>query len=71
MSPIPSQQQQQAPVVSPLRLARLSRGLSLWQVAAATGLDEPLLSRIERGVGKSATPVRVSKLRTFYGLSDR
>jgi transcriptional regulator with XRE-family HTH domain len=34
---------------SPLRQARVGRGLTLQQLAAATGLDVGGLSRIERG----------------------
>lgn len=36
-------------MISPLKRARLARGLTLEQVASAVGIDTGNLSRIERG----------------------
>jgi transcriptional regulator with XRE-family HTH domain len=51
-----------------LRAARRSRGMSLAQVAAATGISRSLLSLIETG-RSDVTVGRLSRLATLYGLS--
>jgi transcriptional regulator with XRE-family HTH domain len=53
--------------VSPLRQARLSRGLTLAEVAEGAKLDSGHLSRIERG--ESTTADVAERLAKFFGHS--
>jgi transcriptional regulator with XRE-family HTH domain len=64
--PVPSSQ---APARLGLRAARLARGLSLEQVAAAARVDPGHLSRIERGIN-SPTAAVLARLAVVYGLDE-
>lgn len=55
--------------MTPLRKARLARGLTLNDVAKATGIDIGNLSRIETQK-QAATPEVAEKLVAFYGAGS-
>lgn len=53
--------------VSALKAARKARGLSVYAVATATGLDASSISRIERGE-QTPTPASAKKLAEALGV---
>jgi len=53
------------PIQSPLKLARLRRGLKSRAVAEAVNMDNGQYSRIERGAG--LTPANAEAIAKFFG----
>ncbi|MDP2832958.1 MAG: helix-turn-helix transcriptional regulator [Pseudomonadota bacterium] len=54
--------------MSPLRKARLERGLSIYDLADAVGMSAASISRLERNV-QSTSPTTAAKLAALLGLT--
>ncbi len=54
--------------MTPLRLARIEKGLTLVEVAAAVDINPSQLSRIERGY--RTRPETAERLSQFLGISE-
>ena len=52
-----------------LRRLRLKKGVSLRKVEAETGVSNPYLSQLERGVATSPAPTKLRALADHYGTS--
>ena len=52
-----------------LRRLRLKKGVSLRKVQTETGVSNPYLSQLERGVAKSPSPTKLQALANYYGSS--
>ncbi len=54
--------------MSPLRKARLERGLSIYDLADAVGMSAASISRLERRI-QSTSPATAAKLAALLGLT--
>lgn len=54
--------------MSPLRKARLQRGLSIYELAEAVGMSAASISRLERRI-QSTSPTTAAKLAALLDLS--
>lgn len=54
--------------MSPLRKARLERGMSIYELADAVGMSASSISRLERNV-QSTSPTTAAKLAALLGLT--
>lgn len=54
--------------MSPLRKARLARGLSIYELADAVGISAASISRLERGI-QSTSPATAARLAELFGLT--